>query len=110
MTTQDEELTEMRCRSCGMFMGWRRRSGRFIFWCSEECADTTMPKFEDTQIRDEVAVELALEGVGIMAIANINVPGLDGIQYQQLQQNLNRRNITATSLSQIRMDRLVEAS
>lgn len=85
---EGEDLVEMRCRACGMFMGWRRRSGRFIFWCSAECADTTMPKYPDTQERDEIATEYALEGVGVMAIAN-----LTDLQYQQLQQNLSRRKI-----------------
>lgn len=91
MADNFDDLTEMRCRSCGRFLGFRKRTGRFIFWCSEECADTIMPKYTDTQERDELAIQLALEGVGVMAIAN-----LTDLPYQMVQQNLARRKIGAT--------------
>lgn len=57
-----DELIEVRCRSCGMYLGQRRRAGRDTLWCSDECADTPMAKSEDTQMRDEVITELYLGG------------------------------------------------
>ena len=59
MANEDEgDLIEMRCRSCGSYLGVRRRQGPFIFWCSEPCANTPMAKFPTDQVRDEVAVTL----------------------------------------------------
>jgi hypothetical protein len=91
MPKEDEgELIEMRCRSCGIFLGVRRRQGPFIFWCSQPCADTIMAKFEEDQIRDEVAVELYLSGaMGIMDIARFTET-----PYTRIQQLLYRRKIT----------------
>lgn len=94
----DEELIEMRCRTCGYFLGWRKRSGRFIFWCSEDCSDTPMAKYNDTQERDEVVTELVLERLdgqiesGIMAIADFT-----DIPYQMVQQAASRRKIEAAT-------------
>lgn len=92
MKTKDEpesDLLEMRCRSCGVFMGYRKRIGRFVFWCSDDCADTPMAKFEDSQIRDEMIVELFLHGLGIMEISR----ALGNWPYQYVQQTLNRRGL-----------------
>jgi hypothetical protein len=87
-TSQDgEELQEMRCRCCGAFMGWRRRIGRFVFWCSEDCSDTPMSKWDENQIRDEVIVEMFLGGMGIMEISR----DLNDWPYQYVQQTLARR-------------------
>lgn len=83
------ELFEMRCRACGVLVAYRRRQGGFIFWCSEECANTIMAKFEEDQIRDEVAVELYLGGVGIMEISRFTET-----PYTRVQQVLYRRGIT----------------
>jgi hypothetical protein len=84
-----DELLEMRCRCCGVFMGWRRRIGRFVFWCSEDCADSTMAKWEESQPRDEVIVELYLQGYGVMEIARL----LNDWPYQYVQQTLARRGL-----------------
>jgi hypothetical protein len=84
-----DDLLEMRCRSCGVFMGYRRRIGRFVFWCSEDCAETPMAKFEESQERDEMIVELFLEGLGIMEISR----WLDDWPYQYVQQTLSRRGL-----------------
>ena len=89
-TSQDgEELQEMRCRCCGAFMGWRRRIGRFVFWCSEDCSDTPMSKWDENQIRDEVIVEMFLGGMGIMEISR----DLNDWPYQYVQQILARRGL-----------------
>jgi hypothetical protein len=87
---KDEEgdLIEMRCRSCGILLGYRRRSGQFIFWCSEECANTYMPKYPKDQIRDEVAIELYLEGVSMMDISRFTKT-----YYTRIQQMLMRRGV-----------------
>jgi hypothetical protein len=84
-----DELLEMRCRCCGVFLGWRRRIGRFVFWCSEDCADSTMAKWEESQPRDEVIVELYLQGIGVMEISRL----LDDWPYQYVQQTLARRGL-----------------
>jgi hypothetical protein len=90
MAKDDEgELTEMRCRSCGTLLGYRRRQGPFIFWCSEACAETIMAKSERDQIRDEVAVELYLAGVGIMEVSRFTET-----PYTRIQQLLYRRGIS----------------
>jgi hypothetical protein len=86
---EDEELTEMRCRTCGTLLGYRRRLGPFVFWCSETCADTVMPKHERDVVMDEVALELYLSGVGMVATAKF----LD-VNYTRVQQSLYRRGIT----------------
>lgn len=87
-----EDLTEMRCRSCGTLLGYRKRQGPFIFWCSEECAETVMPKSERDVIRDEVAVELYLSGkAGMMDIARFTET-----PYTRVQQLLYRRGIALT--------------
>jgi hypothetical protein len=86
-----EELTEMRCRTCGILLGYRKRQGPFIFWCSEDCADTIMPKSEKDVIRDEVAVELYLSGVGM-----INISRFTETPYTRVQQLLYRRGIALT--------------
>jgi hypothetical protein len=92
MAKYDEgELMEVRCKTCGMFLGFRRRLGGFVFWCSEECADTPMAKFDVDQIRDEVAVELYLAGWGIMEVSRFT-----DTPYTRIQQLLYRRNITLT--------------
>lgn len=91
-----DELLDMRCRACGMFMGYRRRIGRFVFWCSEDCADTPMAKWQDAQVRDEVIVELFLSGtMSIMEISR----ALDDWPYQYIQQTLTRRGLTKDNLA-----------
>jgi hypothetical protein len=85
------DLIEMRCRSCGLLLGYRRRQGPFIFWCSEECATTPMAKFAKDQILDEVALELYLAGVGMMEISRFTQT-----PYTRLQQLLYRRGISLT--------------
>jgi hypothetical protein len=84
----DDELMEMRCRTCGILLGVRKRQGPFVFWCSDECADTVNAKSERDQVRDEVAVELYLGGVGIMEVARFTET-----PYTRIQQLLYRRNI-----------------
>ena len=86
---ESDELLEMRCRCCGLFMGYRRRIGRFVFWCSEDCADTPMAKWEESQIKDEVIVELYLQGIGVMEISRL----LKDWPYQYVQQTLARRGL-----------------
>jgi hypothetical protein len=88
---KDEEgdLMEMRCRACGIFLGYRRRTGNFVFWCSEPCSETPMPKFSRTQIRDEVALEMYLSGVGMMEIARYTQS-----PYTRVQQVLYRLGVT----------------
>jgi hypothetical protein len=82
-------LIEMRCRSCGMFLGVRRRTGPFIFWCSQPCADTVMAKTEETQLRSEVAVELYLGGKSTVETARfIEIP------YTRVQQLMYQRGIS----------------
>jgi predicted HTH domain antitoxin len=89
MAEEELELIEMRCRTCGTSLGVRRRQGPFVFWCSEPCAETAMAKSEQDVISDEVAVELYLDGVGIMEISRfIETP------YTRIQQLLTRRGIT----------------
>jgi len=85
-----EELLEMRCRACGVFMGFRRRIGRFVFWCSDDCATTPMAKFDDSQERDEIIVEIFLgTDLGMMELSR----ALDDWPYQYIQQTLNRRGL-----------------
>lgn len=86
---QEEELQEMRCRACGVFMGYRRRIGRFVFWCSEDCSETPMAKWDESQIRDEVIVAMFLDGQGIMEISR----NLNDWPYQYVQQTLARRGL-----------------
>ena len=86
---EETKLQEMRCRCCGTFMGYRTRIGRFVFWCSEDCADTPMAKWEENQIRDEVIVEMFLDGQGIMEISR----NLNNWPYQYVQQTLARRGL-----------------
>ena len=85
----DEKLLEMRCRCCGVFMGFRTRIGRFVFWCCEDCYDSPMSKWEESQIRDETVVAMFLDGQGIMEISK----GLDNWPYQYVQQILARRGL-----------------
>ena len=99
MATDSDELLEMRCRSCGMFMGYRRRIGRFVFWCSEDCADTPMAKWEESQVRDEVIVEMYLQGMGVVEIARL----LDIDAYQYVQQTLARRSITVDHVASLKL-------
>ena len=87
--TEQDEVQEMRCRCCGAFMGWRRRIGRFVFWCSEDCSETPMSKWDENQIRDEVIVEMYLGGMGIMEISR----DLNNWPYQYVQQTLARRGL-----------------
>jgi hypothetical protein len=89
MTVDSDELLEMRCRCCGVFLGYRRRIGRFVFWCSEDCADTPMAKWEESQPRDEMIVELYLQGYGVMEISRL----LGDWPYQYVQQTLSRRGL-----------------
>lgn len=89
MADQDEELQEMRCRCCGVFMGYRRRIGRFVFWCSEDCSETPMAKWDESQIRDETIVAMFLDGQGIMEISR----NLNNWPYQYVQQTLARRGL-----------------
>jgi hypothetical protein len=70
-------------------MGYRRRIGRFVFWCSEDCADTTMAKWEETQPRDEFIIERFLDGAGVMEISR----DLGDWPYQYVQQTLARRGL-----------------
>jgi len=88
-TYEEFDLMEMRCRSCGTLLGYRKRQGPFVFWCSEACAETPMPKSQADVIRDEVAVELYLSGVGI-----INISRFTDTPYTRIQQLLYRRGIT----------------
>ena len=85
----DAPLEEMRCRSCGMLLGYKKRQGPFIFWCSEACSESVNSKMEHDQIRDEVAVELYLGGIGMMEIARFT----DTPFYTRVQQILYRRGI-----------------
>jgi hypothetical protein len=95
----DGDLEEMRCRSCGALLGYRRRQGPFIFWCSEPCAETIMAKMEHDQIRDEVAVELYSAGVGMMDISRFTETG-----YTRIQQLLYRRHMSLTRPERARRD------
>jgi hypothetical protein len=85
---ESDELIEMRCRACGVLLGYRRRLGPFVFWCSEPCADTIMAKSERDVILDEVTIELYLAGIGI-----IDVSRFAKTPYTRLQQVLYRRGI-----------------
>jgi hypothetical protein len=107
MAKQEEELQEMRCRACGTFMGYRRRIGRFVFWCSEDCADTPMARYDESQIRDEVIVEMFLSGQGIMEISRL----LNDWPYQYVQQILARRGLQGSKVNQhVRLPHPKEAS
>lgn len=88
----DDDLIEIRCRCCGVFMGYRKNAGKINFWCSEDCCDTPMAKYEDAQPRDEVIVELWLGGLGIMEMSRILKPD-DPWPYQYVQQTLARRGL-----------------
>jgi len=90
----NDELLEMRCRCCGVFMGHRRRIGRFVFWCSEDCADSPMAKWQESQPRDEAIVAMFLDGKGIMEISR----DLEDWPYQYIQQTLTRRGLTERRL------------
>jgi len=89
MPAQTEELQAMTCRSCGEFMGYRKRQGKLIFWCSEDCADTPMAKNHDTQVRDEIIVELFMGNLGVMEISRL----LD-TPYQYVQWTTSRRDLS----------------
>jgi len=89
MAGDNHLLQEMRCRCCGVFMGYRSRIGRFVFWCSEDCAGSPMSKWNESQIRDEVIVEMFLDGMGIMEISK----HLNNWPYQYVQQTLARREL-----------------
>lgn len=78
----------MRCRVCGTHTGYSRMSGRLVTWCSEECADTPNTKYPDTIERDEIACELFLAGMTMVALANEL-----GISRQLLAHVLQRRGI-----------------
>lgn len=99
MAQESDELLEMRCRCCGVFMGYRRRIGRFVFWCSEDCADTPMAKWEESQPKDEVIVELYLQGIGVMEISRM----LGDWPYQYVQQTLARRGLQEFLVKQHRV-------
>lgn len=83
-----DDFIDMRCDTCGMHLGVRRRIGSFIFWCSDDCAKTPRAKFREDQIHDEVATELYLEGVPMMKIVRFVERG-----YQRIQQLLIRRGV-----------------
>jgi hypothetical protein len=89
---EQDDLQEVRCRSCGYYMGHRRRIGKFIFWCSEDCADTPMAKWEESQVRDEVIVELFLQGTPIMDICRA-VGDETPWPHQYVQKILARRGL-----------------
>jgi len=94
-TQVPDELIEVRCRSCGMYLGHRRRAGRDTLWCSEECADTPMAKSDETQERDEVIIELFLSGMGLMDISRV----LGDFRYQYIQHALARRGLNEKKAS-----------
>lgn len=85
----DVDLIEMRCRACGTLLGYRKRLGVFSFWCSEPCANTPMPKYEETQIRDEVATELYLGGMRMMDVTRFT----ENDYYAVIQQMLVRKGV-----------------
>ena len=101
MPEDEGELDEMRCRACGTLLGYRRRTGAFIFWCSEACSETVMAKLEKDQIRDEVALELYLAGVGIMDITRFT----ETTNYTRIQQVLYRRNIALSRPATTKVDK-----
>jgi hypothetical protein len=106
MADQEEELQEMRCRCCGVFMGYRRRIGRFVFWCSEDCSETPMAKWDESQIRDETIVAMFLDGQGIMEISR----NLNDWPYQYVQQTLARRGLQEWDVNErIRTKTVAEA-
>jgi len=89
----DPDLIEIRCRSCGIFLGLRKAYDRPArSWCSIECADTPMAKWpeSDVQIRDEVSVELFLQGLSTPEIAR----SMNWHPYQAIRGSLTRRGIT----------------
>ena len=88
LASSDGDLEEMRCRTCGTLLGYRRRQGPFLFWCSEACAESVNAKMQHDQVRDEVAVELHLSGVGMMDISRFTET-----PYTRVQQILYRRGI-----------------
>jgi hypothetical protein len=103
MTNENEELLEVRCRACGVFLGYRKTAGRFINWCSEDCADTPMAKFDDAQAREEMIVELFLGGKKIMEISHLlDETGLsdEPWPYQYIQHTLDRRGLKEMRVAQ----------
>lgn len=91
----NENYMDVRCHSCGMLLGGRKRQGSLLLWCSEECSDTPMAKYRKDQVRDEVVVELFLQGEGIMAISKL----LDDWPYQYVQQTLSRRGLNVQEVT-----------
>ena len=97
----DGELEEMRCRTCGTLLGYRRRQGPFLFWCSEACAESINAKMERDQVKDEVAVELHLGNYSLPTddpkyrrpIGMMDISRFTETPYTRVQQILYRRGI-----------------
>lgn len=85
------EQQELRCRVCGADLGYLNYSKGVAAWCSQACSETPVARNpEKTEIRDEVACELFLQGVPQHQIAVET-----NMVYQHLQQVLQRRGITS---------------
>jgi hypothetical protein len=61
-------------------------------FCSQACAAVPMSKTPETELRDQVACELVLQGVSIVQAAKAT--GFES--HQHLHQVLDRRGITAS--------------
>jgi hypothetical protein len=86
------DLNEIRCRCCGGLVAYGRYSKPPTLFCSQACAVVPMSKTPDTELRDQVACELVLEGVSILQAARAT--GFES--HQHLHQVLDRRGITTT--------------
>jgi hypothetical protein len=85
-------LSEIRCRCCGGLVAYGRYSKIPTLFCSQACAEVPMSKTSDTELRDEAACELVLQGVSVVQAAKAT--GFES--HQHLHQVLDRRGITAS--------------
>jgi hypothetical protein len=82
----------MRCRVCGTLTGYHHMTKRLVTWCSPECEALPYSKYPSTLERDEVACELFLAGMPMVALANEL-----GISRQLLAHVLQQRGVFASN-------------
>lgn len=85
-----EILRDIRCRCCGGLIATGRYNKDLTLYCSDVCSETPVSKYPETEIRDEVACELVLQGVSILQAAQAV-----GMGHQHLHQVLDRRGVRA---------------
>jgi predicted HTH domain antitoxin len=73
-------------------MGVHRYGKDLTLYCTDDCANTPMSKYPETEVRDEVACELYLQGNTLVEVAQ--AVGL--ASHQHLAQILQRRGVTSS--------------